>query len=114
MSRPSGGGSHAGVVDVRGTAQAVARESDALRVGSYTGRRHAPSDEREVLSGGDALHPVRRGSGLSVSLGGGVPGPRNVRVPGNGAVHGRDPGGRLLYLETRRPLLAPERGSSAS
>src|SRR5215471_2456397 len=59
----------------------------------------------EVLHGRHAVHPVRRGSGLPLSLGGDSPATEDVRVLGDAGVRGHRAGGFLLHLEKRRARL---------
>src|SRR5713101_4086737 len=56
----------------------------------------------QVLPGGDAVYPVRRGSGLPLSLGDYSAATEDVRILGDAGVH-RDRAGRVLvHLEKRR------------
>src|SRR5262245_7475400 len=65
-------------------------------------RRRPIPVQREILHGGHALHFVRRGGGLSLSLGGDCPGAENVRLLGDADLHRAGDGGVLLYLEKGR------------
>src|SRR5574340_389337 len=54
---------------------------------------------RQILPGGHVVHPVRRGGGLPLSLGGPLPRTEDVRLLGDAGVHRHRAGGLLLYLE---------------
>src|SRR5438093_10369241 len=65
-------------------------------------RRSCPATlQCEVLPGGHAVHPVRRGSGFSLSVGGDPAPAQDVRILRDAGVHPRHSRGLLLYLEKR-------------
>src|SRR6266849_171741 len=56
----------------------------------------------QVLPGGDAVYPVRRGSGIPLSLGDYPAATEDVRVLVDAGVHRDRPGRLLVHLEKRR------------
>src|SRR5713226_7612520 len=73
------------------------------------GGRRARAVFGQVLSGGDAVYPVRRGSGLPLSLGDYSAATEDVRVLGDAGVYRHRPGRLLVHLEKRRSGLGNRR-----
>src|SRR3954467_10797616 len=79
---------------------------------SRTGWRRPGAFFSQVLPGGDAVHIVRRGSGLSLSLGYHPARFEDVRILGNAGLCGDRAGRTVLCLEKRRARLGRDRRHS--